>query len=164
MRERRPGFRNFLFARVFLSSSSATNALTAFPPSVVTQSRRTGFGSPAPQCGASGIRSFRAAPLPSIFPTTSLGVRCNNGVLYEKSCFACSCLVTSAGVGGLGIPRAVDPLYPTLTMSGDLSCWVGKYEGRYWHGGRYWGHRYSYRPYGWQTLGCVAVGPVWYCP
>jgi hypothetical protein len=40
----------------------------------------------------------------------------------------------------------------------------GHYRGRYHHGGRYWGHRYSYRPYGWQTLGCVAVGPVWYCP
>ena len=25
--------------------------------------------------------------------------------------------------------------------------------------------RYSYRPYDdWQTRGCVAVGPVWYCP
>jgi hypothetical protein len=35
---------------------------------------------------------------------------------------------------------------------------------RYYRGGRYWGHRYSYRPPGWQTLGCVAVGPVWYCP
>jgi hypothetical protein len=39
-----------------------------------------------------------------------------------------------------------------------------RYAGNYWHGGRYWGHRYSYRPYGWQTLGCVAVGPIWYCP
>ena len=38
------------------------------------------------------------------------------------------------------------------------------YNNRYYHGGRYWGHRYSYRPPGWQTLGCVAVGPVWYCP
>jgi hypothetical protein len=38
------------------------------------------------------------------------------------------------------------------------------YNKNYYHGGRYWGHRYSYRPPGWQTLGCVAVGPVWYCP
>lgn len=39
------------------------------------------------------------------------------------------------------------------------------YKGsRYYHGGRYWGHRYYARPSGWQTLGCVAVGPVWYCP
>jgi hypothetical protein len=36
--------------------------------------------------------------------------------------------------------------------------------GRYHYGNRYWGHRYNYRPYGWQTLGCIAVGPVWYCP
>ena len=35
---------------------------------------------------------------------------------------------------------------------------------RYYHGGRYWGHRYYARPSGWQTLGCVLVGPVWYCP
>jgi hypothetical protein len=24
--------------------------------------------------------------------------------------------------------------------------------------------RYSSRPYGWQTRGCVVVGPVWFCP
>ena len=39
--------------------------------------------------------------------------------------------------------------------------WKG---GRYYHGGRYWGHRYYYRPWNWQALGCVVVGPVWYCP
>jgi hypothetical protein len=38
------------------------------------------------------------------------------------------------------------------------------YKGRYYHGGRYWGHRYYYRPYNWQALGCVVVGPIWYCP
>ena len=36
--------------------------------------------------------------------------------------------------------------------------------GRYYHGGRYWGRRYYSRPYNWQALGCVVVGPVWYCP
>ena len=40
----------------------------------------------------------------------------------------------------------------------------GHHGGRYYHGGRYWGHRYYYQPYGWQALGCVIVGPVWYCP
>ena len=39
-----------------------------------------------------------------------------------------------------------------------------KHYGRYYHGGRYWGRRYYYRPYNWQALGCVVVGPVWYCP
>ncbi len=24
--------------------------------------------------------------------------------------------------------------------------------------------RYSSRPYGWHTRGCIAIGPVWYCP
>ncbi len=24
--------------------------------------------------------------------------------------------------------------------------------------------RYSSRPYGWQTRGCIVIGPVWYCP
>jgi hypothetical protein len=38
------------------------------------------------------------------------------------------------------------------------------YRGRYYHGGRYWGRRYYYRPYNWQVWGCVAVGPIWYCP
>lgn len=38
------------------------------------------------------------------------------------------------------------------------------YAGTYRYGNRYWGHRYNYRPYGWQTLGCIAVGPIWYCP
>ena len=36
-------------------------------------------------------------------------------------------------------------------------------HGRYHYGGRYWGHRYNYGPYGWATLGCIAVGPIWYC-
>ena len=40
----------------------------------------------------------------------------------------------------------------------------GNWNKHYHYGGRYWGHRYSYRPYGWATLGCIAVGPVWYCP
>jgi Ni/Co efflux regulator RcnB len=33
------------------------------------------------------------------------------------------------------------------------------------HRDRYHGwHRYSARPWNWQTRGCVAVGPVWVCP
>lgn len=39
-----------------------------------------------------------------------------------------------------------------------------RHYGQYHYGGRYWGHRYNYRPYGWATLGCIVVGPVWYCP
>jgi len=39
-----------------------------------------------------------------------------------------------------------------------------KYDNRYYYHGRYWGHRYYARPPGWQTLGCFAAGPVWYCP
>ena len=34
----------------------------------------------------------------------------------------------------------------------------------YYHGGHYYGHQYVVRPYNWQALGCVVVGPVWYCP
>jgi hypothetical protein len=36
--------------------------------------------------------------------------------------------------------------------------------GKYYYRNRYWGHRYYYRPYNWQALGCIVVGPVWYCP
>jgi hypothetical protein len=36
--------------------------------------------------------------------------------------------------------------------------------GKYYYLNRYWGHRYYYRPYNWQTLSCIVVGPVWYCP
>jgi hypothetical protein len=36
--------------------------------------------------------------------------------------------------------------------------------GKYYYRNRYWGHRYNYRPYNWQALGCIVVGPVWYCP
>jgi Ni/Co efflux regulator RcnB len=33
------------------------------------------------------------------------------------------------------------------------------------HRDRYHGwHRYSARPWNWQTRGCVAAGPVWVCP
>jgi hypothetical protein len=39
----------------------------------------------------------------------------------------------------------------------------GKWRG-YHHRGRYWGHRYYYRPWNWNVLGCINVGPVWYCP
>ena len=38
------------------------------------------------------------------------------------------------------------------------------YDNKYYYGGRYYGHRYYARPPGWQTLGCFAAGPVWYCP
>jgi hypothetical protein len=34
----------------------------------------------------------------------------------------------------------------------------------YYHGGRYWGHKYVVRPANWVVLGCVNVGPFWYCP
>ncbi len=36
--------------------------------------------------------------------------------------------------------------------------------GRYHYRNKYWKHRYSSRPYNWQTLGCIAAGPIWYCP
>jgi hypothetical protein len=39
-----------------------------------------------------------------------------------------------------------------------------KYNNKYYYGGRYYGHRYYARPPGWQSLGCFAAGPVWYCP
>lgn len=25
-------------------------------------------------------------------------------------------------------------------------------------------HRYSYRPRGWRDRGCIAIGPIWFCP
>lgn len=34
---------------------------------------------------------------------------------------------------------------------------------RYRHAPRGW-KRYGSRPYGWQSRGCVIVGPVWFCP
>ena len=37
-------------------------------------------------------------------------------------------------------------------------------RGKYYYRNRYWGHRYYYRPYNWQALGCMVVGPAWYCP
>lgn len=39
-----------------------------------------------------------------------------------------------------------------------------KHGGKYYHGNRYWTHRYRYRPLGWSVYGCVAAGPFWYCP
>ena len=49
----------------------------------------------------------------------------------------------------------------------------GYRDGRRHHryrAGRHYRHappgwrRYSARPYGWRTRGCVVVGPVWFCP
>jgi hypothetical protein len=37
-------------------------------------------------------------------------------------------------------------------------------RGRYWYGRRYWGRRFYYRPYYWQSWGCIRAGRVWYCP
>jgi hypothetical protein len=39
---------------------------------------------------------------------------------------------------------------------------------RHWDDNRYsqyrgW-HRYGSRPLGWRNRGCVAVGPIWFCP
>jgi len=34
---------------------------------------------------------------------------------------------------------------------------------RYGHAPRGW-KRHSHRPYGWRSRGCIAVGPVWFCP
>ncbi len=33
----------------------------------------------------------------------------------------------------------------------------------YKHPPKNW-HSYSYRPLGWQLRGCMAIGPLWYCP
>lgn len=42
----------------------------------------------------------------------------------------------------------------------------GYHGKRHWrghrHAGRYWRHRYHYRPRHW--WGCIQAGPVWYCP
>lgn len=35
--------------------------------------------------------------------------------------------------------------------------------GHYSHAPKGW-HRHSKRPAYWQTRGCIAVGPVWFCP
>ena len=37
--------------------------------------------------------------------------------------------------------------------------WNGDSDNRY----RGW-HRYHSRPLGWRNRGCVAVGPIWFCP
>ena len=37
-------------------------------------------------------------------------------------------------------------------------------SGKYWHGNRYWTHRYRYRPLGWSAYGCIQAGALWYCP
>jgi|RhiMethySRZTD1v2_1073278.scaffolds.fasta_scaffold36291_4 hypothetical protein len=36
------------------------------------------------------------------------------------------------------------------------------HHGRYHYHGKYYGHRYAYRPR--SIVGCIAAGPVWYCP
>jgi hypothetical protein len=36
------------------------------------------------------------------------------------------------------------------------------YHGKYRYHGKYYGHRYSHRPH--SIIGCMAAGPIWYCP
>ena len=92
-------------------------------------------------------------------------------------------IIARGGYGSWALP--VSPTAPLPPLDSSDVIQVGHYHGggknynkhynykhyNYHHGGgkyyyrnRYWGHRYYARPYNWQTLGCVVVGPVWYCP
>lgn len=39
-----------------------------------------------------------------------------------------------------------------------------KHYNNNFYAGRKYNYRYSSRPWGWQSRGCVLVGPVWLCP
>jgi hypothetical protein len=83
----------------------------------------------------------------------------------------CSCVISGAWALPISATPAKHPSATNVTQVGYYDKKQKKYYKaekkyykKYYHGGKYWGHRYSYRPPGWQALGCVAVGPVWYCP
>jgi hypothetical protein len=91
------------------------------------------------------------------------------------------CLALGTALGG-----TVAPASPATTAVGGLKSQSGielaqyKRHGNYnrhrgyrnrgygnrgYRGDRYRGwHRYSHRPSGWRSRGCVIVGPVWVCP
>jgi hypothetical protein len=91
---------------------------------------------------------------------------------------ACACLALTSAA--LAVPLSPSAK-PVLSVASDL-VQVKKYKrkhykhyndyrkhyrhyhGRYRYGGRYWGRRYDYRPLRWRPWGCIAAGPVWYCP
>jgi len=73
------------------------------------------------------------------------------------------------------------PAKPGATVSSDLVQVKRKWHNHGWRGNkrkhwrhnynrRHYGHpprgwnRYHRRPGGWKRRGCLAIGPVWYCP
>lgn len=59
------------------------------------------------------------------------------------------------------------PGHPPKKYYGSKKYYGPKHQfrpgGRYSHAPKGW-HRHSKRPAYWQTRGCIAVGPVWFCP
>lgn len=74
-----------------------------------------------------------------------------------------------AATSVVGLSQSQNGIQLVRDRRGDRHYNRRHYRGRYGHhrGGydRYRGwHRYHHRPRGWRTLGCVLVGPIWYCP
>ncbi|MEG6507429.1 hypothetical protein V6C03_00415 [Methyloligella sp. 2.7D] len=101
--------------------------------------------------------------------------------------FAALLVSTGAQAAPAAASLAVTPAVQYGTDNSDLLVEVGnkkkwkkryrhKYHNRHnyhrhhYHHHRYYRrpppgwYRYSYRPYGWSRRGCIAIGPVWYCP
>lgn len=78
---------------------------------------------------------------------------------------------SSAAGAGLASGKAgiVDVQYKGKRDGKDWDGDGHKHRHGYRPGGRYkraphgW-HRHSHRPRDWRTRGCIAVGPVWFCP
>ncbi len=102
-----------------------------------------------------------------------------------KPILTAAALTLAAATAALALPVSPTTALPALTSTDVIK--VGNYNknynkhynknynkhynynykhggGRYYYRNRYWGHRYYNRPYNWQALGCIVVGPVWYCP
>jgi hypothetical protein len=66
----------------------------------------------------------------------------------------------SAGVGAMTTPRTTQVDWRDRNRHRN---WRGGHHGRR-HGPPPGWRRYHTRPWDWQRRGCMAIGPVWFCP
>jgi hypothetical protein len=92
-----------------------------------------------------------------------------------RTAFCAAFIVALSAGGSVALPASAGATHesPALERSNIVQAQYKKrHTRRHWnrhHGRRYhspppgW-HRYHRRPWDWQRRGCMAIGPVWFCP
>jgi hypothetical protein len=94
-----------------------------------------------------------------------------------RTAFFAACIVALGAGSAAALPAAPSSGAPAVEQSNIVQVQHRKkhmdrrhhsrrdhrWDRRHHAGPRGW-HRYSSRPWNWQTRGCTAIGPVWFCP